>query len=177
VDVCRARYEGLALAVEFHAGRDEVLLPEPDEAVLRTASIFAAWLLQRPAKLALTVSPLTFEQGDPSRHHPTKRTGDIMSVTLTDTEQVAYAVKPEDSKGFQVADTLTWSSDDAGAVLTVTPAADGLSCVFAAVSPGSATITVSDGTLSGTDLVTVTAGAVASLVLTPGTPAAIPPVA
>ena len=33
------------------------------------------------------------------------------------------------------------------------------------------TITVTDGTLSGSDLITVTAGAVASLVLTPGTPA------
>ncbi len=94
-----------------------------------------------------------------------------MSVTMTDAQTVSYAVEPEDSRGFQVADTITWSSDDNGAVLTVTPAADGLSCVFAAVAPGTATITASDGTLSASDLITVTTGAVASLVLTPGTPA------
>ena len=93
-----------------------------------------------------------------------------MSVTMTDSQEVTYTCEPEDSKGIEVSDTLTWSSDDGGAVLTVTPSADTLSCVFAAVAPGSATITVTDGTLSGTDLITVTAGPVASLVLTPGTP-------
>lgn len=97
-----------------------------------------------------------------------------MSVTMTDAQQVTYTCEPEDSKGFQVSDTLTWSSDDAGAVLTVTPSADGLSCVFAAVAPGTATISVTDGTLSGSDLITVTPGGVATLVITPGTPVAEP---
>ena len=97
-----------------------------------------------------------------------------MSVTMTDDQQVSYSVEPEDDKGFATSDTITWSSDDGGAVLTVTPSADGLSCVFAAVAPGSATITASDGTLSASDLITVTAGGVASLVLTPGTPEAEP---
>jgi hypothetical protein len=49
--------------------------------------------------------------------------------------------------------------------------------VFAAVAPGSATITVTDGTLSASDLITVTAGAAASLVLTPGTPESETPAA
>ena len=93
-----------------------------------------------------------------------------MSVTMTDTQEVSYAVEPEDSKGAQVSDTLTWTESSAGAVVTATPSADGLSCVFAAVDPGTSTITVTDGTLTGTDIITVVAGSVASLVLTPGVP-------
>ena len=104
-----------------------------------------------------------------------------MSVTLTDTQQVSYSVEAEDSKNQPVSDTLTWSSDDNGAVVTVTPSADTLSCVFASVAPGTANITVTDGTLTDVDVITVTAGAVASLVLTPGAPvdepAPAPPVA
>jgi hypothetical protein len=98
-----------------------------------------------------------------------------MSVTMTDSQQVSYGVEPEDDKGFPVADTITWSEDSGGAVLSAAPSADGLSCVFTAVAPGSANVTASDGTLSASDLVTVTAGAVASLVLTPGTPEDVAP--
>jgi hypothetical protein len=95
-----------------------------------------------------------------------------MSVTMTDDQEVSYSVQAEDDKGAPVSDTLIWSADDNGAVVTVTPAADGMSCVYAAVAPGTATVSVTDGTLSASDLITVTAGAAASLVLTPGTPAA-----
>ena len=94
-----------------------------------------------------------------------------MSVSMSDTQQVAYTVEPEDSKGNQTSDTLTWSEDSNGAVVAMTASADGLSAEFVAVAPGTATISVTDGTLNGSDLVTVTAGPVASLVLTPGTPA------
>ena len=97
-----------------------------------------------------------------------------MSVTMTDAQQVSYSVEPEDSKGIAVSDTLTWSSDDGGAVVTVTPSADTLSCVFAAVAPGTANISVTDGTLTDVDVITVVAGGVATLVLTPGTPVAEP---
>ena len=93
-----------------------------------------------------------------------------MSVTMTDSQEVTYTVEPEDSKGIAVSDTLTWSSDDGGAFVTLTPSADTLSCLFAAVAPGTANISVTDGTLSGADSIVVTAGPVASLVLTPGTP-------
>ena len=95
-----------------------------------------------------------------------------MSVTMSDAQQVSYSVEPEDTKGIAVSDTLTWSSDDNGAVVTITPSADTLSCVFAAVAPGTANISVTDGTLSDTDVIVVTAGPVASLVLTAGTPVA-----
>ncbi|HEX3962159.1 MAG TPA: hypothetical protein VHZ03_36945 [Trebonia sp.] len=163
------RFEALQLAVELHTGRDTAF---PAEDVLDAADRFTRWLHARPARLILAVAPTTFEQGDPARHHPTKRTGDPMSVTMTDDQEVSYSVQAEDDKGAPVSDTLTWSADDNGAVVTVTPAADGMSCVYAAVAPGTATVSVTDGTLSASDLITVTAGAAASLVLTPGTPAA-----
>ena len=91
-----------------------------------------------------------------------------MPVSMTDSQEVTYACEAEDSRGFQVADTLTWSEDSGGAVVSLAPSADGTSCVVTAVAPGTANITVTDGTLSGTDAVTVTPGAVAQLVLTPG---------
>ena len=169
-----ARELGLRLAVELHAALDtsSPFAPPAPERVIDTAGQFAGWLLARPRRLRLRPAPFTFTEGAPGPGTPTKTGDDGMSVTMTDSEQVTYACEPEDSKGFEVADALTWSSDDNGAVVTVTPAADGLSCNFAAVAPGSANITVTDGTLSGSDLITVTAGPVASLVLTPGTPAA-----
>jgi hypothetical protein len=164
------RLEALRLAVQLYAPREHDDFT--GQTVIHAAGEFTKWLTARPARLALTAAPTTFSQADPGRNLPTRRTGDNMSVTMTDDQQVSYAVEAEDDKGAQVSDTLTWSSDDAGAVLTVTPSADGMSCVFAAVAPGSATVTVTDGTLSASDLITVTAGAAASLVLTPGTPSA-----
>jgi len=98
-----------------------------------------------------------------------------MSVTMTDDQEVTYTVAPEDDKGFPVSDTLTWSESSGGAVVTVTPSADTLSALFVSVAPGTSTISVTDGTLSATDIITVTAGTVASLVLTPGTPVAETP--
>jgi hypothetical protein len=172
IDACREL--GLTLAVELHAALDQRLPPDRhsiDECVIETAGQFAAWLLARPDHLRLIPAPFTFQQpAYPGPAVPTQTGANGMSVTMSDTQEVSYAVEPEDSKGAQVADTLTWSESSAGAVVAVTPSADGLSAVFAAVAPGTSTITVTDGTLSGTDLITVTPGPVASLVLTPGTP-------
>lgn len=175
MDIDRARSEALALAVELHAAIDISLTPfdqQPSaERVLDTAGLFTRWLTERPHRLHLRPAPFTFQQPaypGPAVH---TKTGDHgMSVSMTDSEEVTYTCEPEDSKGVAVSDTLTWSSDDNGAVLTLTPSADTLSCLFAAVAPGTANISVTDGTLSGTDVITVTAGGVATLVLTPGTP-------
>lgn len=150
---------------------------ESEMSVLRLAGGFLKFLTARPSRLVLRPAPRTFAEGNPALSNPTQFQGDGMSVTMTDDQQVSYAVEAEDDKGFAVSDSLTWTADDGGAVLTVTPAADGMSAVFAAVAPGSATITVTDGTLSASDLITVTAGAAASLVLTPGTPEAETPAA
>lgn len=171
----------------------ELVSPAPDlrlEAVKATSVLYAgartpldmlagaeqilAWLGKKPHRLVLTPAPFTFAEGRPGPGVPTKYLGDGMSVTMKDDQQVTYSVEAEDDRGFAVADSLTWSADDGGAVLTVTPSADGMSAVFAAVAPGTATITATDGTLSASDLITVTTGDVASLVLTPGAPEAQP---
>ena len=169
MDADEARLVSLALAVELHASERQ-----PDAgAVIETAGIFTRWLTERPHRLRLRPAPFTFQQpGYPGPAVPTQIGDHGMSVTMTDSQEVTYTCEAEDSKGAQVSDTLTWSSDDNGAVVTLTPSADTLSCVFAAVAPGTANITVTDGTLNGVDVITVDAGAVASLVLTPGTPVA-----
>jgi hypothetical protein len=168
-DIDEARSEALHLAVELYAQHDHG--DNTVGRVLEAAAEFTRWLLARPHRLRLQPAPFTFQQ--PAYPGPAVRTqtgDDGMSVSMTDSQEVSYTVEPEDSRGVAVSDTLTWSSDDGGAVVTLTPSADTLSCVFAAVAPGTANISVTDGTLSGTDVITVTAGAVASLVLTPGTP-------
>jgi len=124
-------------------------------------------------RLVLSAAALTYEQGS-GQSTPTKFKGDTMSVQITDDQQVAYTVAAEDDKGQPVSDTLTWSESSGGLVVTVTPSADGTSAEFVAVDPGVSTITVTDGTLSASDTITVVAGAVSQLVLTPGTPEAQP---
>ena len=95
-----------------------------------------------------------------------------MPLVLKDNQQVTYTATPVDAKGNPTTDPnpLAWSSSDP-TVLAATPSADGLSCNFVAVKPGAAQVQVSDGTLSGTDDVTVTPGDVASLAISAGTPA------
>lgn len=168
------RAEALRLAVQLYTGSN------PSESttvtVIYTAGQFSRWLDARPARLNLTAAPFTFSQGPPGPGTPTRYTGgNNMSVTMTDDQEVTYTCAPEDDKGFPVSDTLTWTESSGGTVVTVTPSADTLSALFVSVAPGTSTISVTDGTLSATDIITVTAGGVASLVLTPGTPAAQTP--
>lgn len=88
-----------------------------------------------------------------------------MAVTMSDSEQAAYTVSETDSKGFPVTgDAITWTEDSGGKVVTT----DGTSGVFKAVAPGTVKVTATDGTLSASDMINVTAGSAAALVL--GTP-------
>jgi hypothetical protein len=168
-----ARLLGLQLAVDLYADWEPDGLGDREgqllAAVTDAACHFAHVLTGRPHRLRLFVAPFTFAEGPPGPGVPTIR-GDNMSVTMSDNQEVSYSVEAEDSRGFPVTDALTWSESTGGAVVTATPAADGMSCVFASVAPGESTITVTDGTLSASDVVTVVAGPVAELVLTPGTP-------
>jgi hypothetical protein len=91
-------------------------------------------------------------------------------VQLTDTQQVPLSVEPEDSKGFDTSDTLTWSSSDT-TVISLQPSADTLSCLCVAGNPGTGiVVTVTDGTISASDNFDVVAGTAASLVITEGVP-------
>ena len=91
-------------------------------------------------------------------------------MQLTDTQQVSLDVDPQDSKGFDVADTLTWTSSD-DTVISLQPSADGKSCLCVAGVPGAGVVvTVTDGTLSATDNFDVVPGNVATLNISEGTP-------
>jgi len=170
IDPTAARIEGLRAAAAITAGHRKCCCPDSAGHVINMAGRFSDWLLERAASVTLVPAAFTFRQGPPAPGVPTRiaNSGGTMSVSLTDAEKFTYTVEPEDSRGFQVADTLTWSEDSGGAVITLTPSDDGLSADVAAVAPGTANVTVTDGTLSGTDVVTVTTGPVAQIVLTPG---------
>lgn len=97
------------------------------------------------------------------------------ALQLTDTQQFTASVVAKDAKGNDVPDTLTWASDDNGAVVTLAPSADTLSCLIVAVAPGTANYTATDASgLSVSGQAVVGAGAPADLVLTEGAPEAQP---
>lgn len=88
-------------------------------------------------------------------------------MQLHDTEQFTLTLEAQDSKGFAVADTLTWTVDDPN-VVSLQVSSDTMSATILAGAPGSAVVTITDGTLTATEAVDVVPGAVAKLVLTEG---------
>jgi hypothetical protein len=95
---------------------------------------------------------------------------------MTDIQQVDLTVEAVDSKGQPVTDTFTWTVDN-GTVVSLTPSADTTQCECVAGVPGTANVTVSDGSnppLTATETITVTSSAAASLQVTAGTPEAQP---
>jgi hypothetical protein len=169
-DVAAARSAALMAAAAFWANSQHT---SPDQ-VVDTAAAWASWVLAPPVRLAITAAPNTFQQEGPLKYRPTTATpdpgGTTMAVTMSDTEEVTLHVAPEDSKGAQTSgDTVTWSVDNA-AQLTLTPSADGLSCLCAAGTVGTATVTATDGTLTGTEVFTITAGPTTQLVVTADNP-------
>jgi hypothetical protein len=139
------------------------------EALLADAGKAYAWLAR--LRLELVIKSVT-EQGMTAQVPVIYTPGGALQ--LTDTQQFTATVQAEDAKGFAVADQLTWSADDGGAVVTLAVSADTLSCLFVAVAPGTANYTVTDGTLSATGQAVVTAGAAAQLSVTEGAPEAQP---
>ena len=131
-----------------------------------------------PAVLVLTVDPTTFDQAAPEGPGtPTIMKGSS-AVQLTDTQQVTLSVAEQDSKGEPVTgDTLAWTVDQSG-VIAITPSADTQSCLCVAGAPGTATVTVTDNSvtppLTGTEAFTVVSGAATALVINAGTPEAQP---
>lgn len=128
------------------------------------ADQFVPWIGR--GDLVLSVSSLTYEQGS-SKSSPTILTheGAVPVATMTDTQQFTASIKAEDAKGFAEADTLTWSADDAGAVVTLQPSDDTMSCLIVAVAPGTSNYSVTDGTITKAGVANVTPGAVADFEL------------
>jgi hypothetical protein len=105
-----------------------------------------------------------------------------MALILTDVQKVGLSIAPVDAKGnpAPVDGVPTWGTSDAS-ILTVTPAADGMSAEALAVGPvGTAQVNVSADadlgtgitTITGTLDVQVTASQATALDITAGTPEA-----
>jgi hypothetical protein len=144
-----------------------VALGGADEAILHRALQFARFLQGAdPVALALHVGPAR-------RQNTTVRTfGSRKEATMAqlhDDEQFDVSVEAKDSKGFDVPDTFTATIDDES-VATVTSGEDGRTFTVVAGNPGSAVLTVTDGTLSATLAVDVVPGSVALINLTAGEP-------
>jgi len=91
------------------------------------------------------------------------------TLQLVDNQEVTLTVEAEDSMGQPVSDTFTWTVDVASTV-AITP--NGNTCLCVAGAPGTANVTVVDGStppLSATESFTVVAGSASQLVITPGT--------
>jgi hypothetical protein len=152
------------------------LPPERAGDVTTVATIYYRWL-EGPAVMFMTVDPTTFDQAAPEGPGtPTIRKG--TAVQLTDLQQVTLSVAEQDSKQQPVSDTLDWSVDNS-AVIAITPSADTQSCLCVAGVDGSATVTVTDNTvtppLTASDTITVVSSAATSLVINEGTPEDQPP--
>jgi hypothetical protein len=146
--------------------------------VTATACVFYRWL-EGPAIMVLAFDTLTYQQASPDGPGtPVVKKGS--TVQLTDTQQVTLSVAEQDSKGQPVADTLAWSVDN-GSVISLVPSADSQSCLCVAGTDGTATVTVTDNSvtppLSATDVLTVVSSAATSLVVSEGTAEAQPPAA
>lgn len=139
--------------------------------VTATAGVFYRWL-EGPAVMVLASDSLTYQQAAPEGPGtPTVKKG--TTVQLTDTQQVTLSVAEQDSKGQPVTgDSLAWSVDNP-AVIALTPSADTYSCLCAAGTDGTATITVADNSvtppLTATDVITVMSSAATGLVVSEGT--------
>lgn len=133
--------------------------------ILDTAEIFETWLGRSTPVAAFTITADTpTDRPDPQ--------GAEMSLTFPDTQECTLHVSSVvDAEGAAVTDTFTWTVDNA-AVLTLTPAADTLSCVIVpGTTAGAATVTAtaSDG-VARTFAVDVTTGPVASFEITNDAP-------
>jgi len=167
----------LALQLAIQTVAPDGGLPAAQAADVTTvAGIYYRWL-EGPAVLFVTVDPTTFTQAAPEGPGtPTNRKG--TAVQLTDLQQVTLSVAEQDSKGQPVADTLTWAVDNS-AVISLVPSADTQSCLCVAGTDGTATVTVTDNTvtppLAGSEVFTVVSSAATSLVISAGTPEDQPP--
>lgn len=167
IDPSTARIEGLRAAAVITAGRRKgaCCCAGTADPVIELAGRLSNWLLSRPASIRAG-DPVISEQGNPATLGPATRTGADMAVTIKDSQIATYpAPEARDSKGFEVADTITVTTDDtAGAFVSQQDNEDG-SVAFSAVAPGAVQITWSDGNLSFADTLNVVAGDAAQIVV------------
>jgi hypothetical protein len=135
-----------------------------EHAIRASAEVFAAWLAGT-VRLALTRGEVTHQEtGEPTG---TPNEGDPMQ--LHDDEQFTLSVDTRDARGFETADQIGWTVDNAD-VTRLDIAEDGRSVTVVALQPGSAVITVTDDAagLSATEAVDVVPGGTATIALVEG---------
>lgn len=171
-DADTARTAALRSAVAFHAAVGDLdlrlgvasdqTIAAGELAVRNTAETFLAWL-RGPTAIRLTPGQVTSQTtGQPTGSAPE---GD--TVQIHDDEQFTLAVDTKDAKGFETADQVDWSVDDEN-VVTVEVSDDGRTATVIAGSPGSAVVTVTDGTLTATEAVDVVAAGTATISIAEG---------
>jgi hypothetical protein len=134
--------------------------------VVALAQTMFEWLTTpaTPVRLTLVVGPVT-RQGVPQQHENEEQN----TVQIHDDEQFSLTVQATDAKGFPTTDpNLSWSVDNAD-VLSLVVSEDKQSATVVAGVPGSAVVTLTDGTLTVTEAVDVVPGGVALITLTEGT--------
>lgn len=157
-DLCIA-----AGVVRLHRGIDaEVSLDASIEATLTTAEQLLAWL-NGPLSIHLHAGVIR----DQTTGLPSGATSTGGTMQLHDNEQFDLSASTEDAKGFETADTLTWTADDE-TVVTLNVSDDTKTCTVIAGAPGSTVITVTDGTNSATEAVDVITGDTTAIVLGEG---------
>jgi hypothetical protein len=167
VDLIDLRSRALAASAELHqrtfgstAGFRGVDRARAD--VLATADTFLTWLIG-VVRIRLTAGPVV----DQATGLPTGTTLGGIPVQIHDNEQFTLTADPQDSKGVDLADALTWTSSDES-VVTLAVSDDTHTATVVAGMPGSAVVTVSDGTLTATEAVDVVPGGVATITVTEG---------
>lgn len=167
------RAPALQAAVAFHAAVGDlteqlgvdaaVTIAAGETAVRNTAEVFLAWL-KGTVSLTLIAGPITDQQSGLPTGTPTTQGG---TVQLHDNEQFDLTVDTKDAKGFETPDQVTWTVDDE-TVATVVVSDDTRTATIVAGNPGSAVVTVTDGTLTATEAVDVVPGGTALISLTEG---------
>lgn len=167
IDPTEARIEGLRAAAAITAGRRKgaCCCAGTADPVIDLAGHLSDWLLSRPASIRVG-DPVISEQGNPATLGPATRTGADMAVSIKDSQIATYpAPEALDRKEFEVADTITVTTDDtAGAFVTQVSNDDGTTS-FRAVAPGAVQITWSDGVINFVDTLNVTTGDAAQIVV------------
>ncbi len=144
---------------------------------------FCDWLCKRQPRLIPMLGPIV-EQSGPVAKTPQFKAHwkgmTLMAFSMSDSQQVGLTIKVVDKKGNKapIDGVPEWSVDNTE-LLALTPAADGLTCVVAAVGPlGDGNVTVKcDADLGsgvvpiiGTLAVTITGGAATTVTIDAGTP-------
>lgn len=163
-----SRLEALTLALEWSHQHNTVA---PGEIIKLAGQMYRFLTGTLPVRLRITNGSVSTQ--DLSAPAPTGGT----AMQIHDNQQFDIVVDALDSKGQEVADAFTATSDNEAA-LTVVPGADGKTFTLVAGLPGSAVVTVSDGSgLSVTEAVDVVPGGAATISITEGAVSEQPPAA